>query len=121
MLDVLIGLVLVYFLLAVFVSTINELVASFASWRAVNLEIGLRNLLDGQLFVSNEPQRSGKALLDLFYAHPLIASLHTRRFFLPENGASAKRPTYIPAHLFRSALEDVLVPADPKAGPRSLS
>lgn len=112
-LDVVIGLVLLYSLLAILASTINEFLASLAEWRSKNLEIGLRNLLDGN-------DAAGAALLDRFYEHPLIRGLHTRRFFAPGGPNSSKKPSYIPARLFVSALEDILLPTDRQAGPQTL-
>jgi hypothetical protein len=111
-LDVAIGLVLLYFLLAVLVSTLNEFVAAIADSRAKNLEIALRNLLDGN-------DHAGAALVTSFYNHPLIRSLHTRRFFLAGPAGAGKKPSYIPARMFRTALEDTILPADPAAGPRT--
>ena len=110
-LDVLIGLVLVYFFLAVLVSAFNEFLAGATGARATALEVGVRNLLDGE-------DHQGKDLAARLYAHPLVQSLHTRRWF--KGSTAPKKPSYIPARLFRSALEDILLPADPSAGPRSL-
>jgi hypothetical protein len=42
-LDVVIGLVLLYFLLAVLVSTVNEFLAAFADSRAKNLEVARKS------------------------------------------------------------------------------
>lgn len=112
-LDVAIGLVLLYFLLAVLVSTLNEFVAAIADSRAKNLEIALRNLLDGN-------DHAGAALVTSFYNHPLICSLHTRRFFLAGPAGTGKKPSYIPARMFRTALEDTIFPADPMVGPRTI-
>lgn len=119
LLEVLIGLVLVYFLLAVLVSTFNEFLAGAIDWRARNLEVGLRNLLDGVLGPDPDPRRSNQPLLTLFYEHPLIKSLYTRRFFMAGTDPGRK-PAYIPAHLFVTALEDLLLPADRLTGPRSI-
>lgn len=111
-LDVAIGLILLYFLLAVLVSTLNEFLAAFADTRAKNLEIGLRNLLQGN-------DHAGQPLIAAFYNHALIQSMHTRRFFFAPAAGAGKKPSYIPAAIFRSALEDLVLPAS-AAGPRSL-
>src|SRR6476619_6407868 len=44
-LEVLIGLFLVYFVLSTVVTQINELIATLLKWRARDLESGLQNLL----------------------------------------------------------------------------
>jgi hypothetical protein len=50
-LEVAIGLLLIYWLLSVICSSINELISSFLKWRAKDLEQGIRNLLcDPDLF-----------------------------------------------------------------------
>lgn len=113
-LDVAISLALLYFLLAVLISGLNEFIAGAANARAKSLQIGIRRLLDGTVIVDGTQQKLDLAL----YGHALIKSLHTRRWFLP--GAEPRKPSYIPGHVFRAALEDLLIPADPKAGPRSL-
>jgi hypothetical protein len=65
-LEVAIGLVFVYLLLSLVCTAANELIAALMTWRAVNLEQGIRNLL-------NDP--SGNALAKVFYEHPLIKAV----------------------------------------------
>ena len=83
-LDVAIGLVFVYFVLALVCSAINEGIASYLHWRAKDLERGLRQLL-GQEEAS-------------FRAHPLIASQVD-----PSRRGSAY-PSYISSRTFATAL-----------------
>src|SRR3954471_14160823 len=63
-LDVAIGLVFVYFILALVCSGVNEAISSWARWRAQDLERGLWELLE-------DPQR-GSLALEQLKAHPLI-------------------------------------------------
>src|SRR5215203_2142461 len=63
-LDVAIGLVFVYFILSLVCSGVNEAIASWARWRAQDLERGLWELLE-------DPQQ-GSAALEQLKAHPLI-------------------------------------------------
>ncbi len=100
-LDVAIGLSLVYFVLALLCSGLNEFVARIFSLRAKKLEQGIRNLL-------NDPQGVGKAKDVL--SHPLVQGLK-------ENGAAAnakkgKTPSYIPSATFALALFDTLAPPE---------
>jgi hypothetical protein len=112
--DVAIGLVLIYFLLAVLVSTLNEFIAAAGEWRAKNLEIGLNTLLKGN-------DAGGTALITSFYEHGLVRSMYTRRFFQAGPNPGGKKPSYIPARIFARALEDILLPANPAAPPRTLA
>ncbi len=84
-LDVAIGLVFVYLLLALLCTTLNELVATVFKRRPHFLEKGLAQLL-------------GKNLANDLYAHPLVKSL----------AVDGKRPSYIPKETFSIALRHVL-------------
>jgi hypothetical protein len=87
-LDVAIGLVFVYLLLALLCTTVNELIATVVKRRASFLDKGLKRLLG-----SDELKR-------LFYEHPLVSSL--------SSDAKNICPSYIPADIFSLALRDVL-------------
>jgi len=91
-LDVAIGVVLLLLLLALIVSSINEVLAKIFSWRAENLKEGITNLL-------SDPD--AKALAGLVYGHPLIRSLGRA-------GTKTKPsdPSYIPGKRFAQALTD---------------
>jgi hypothetical protein len=80
-LDVAIGLVFVYFILALICSLTNEGIASFLRWRAKDLERGIKNLL-------------GTDEAD-FRQHPLIAGQ-----FDPKRGY----PSYLSSRTFATAL-----------------
>ncbi len=101
--DVTIGLIFTYLLLALACTAINELIAGLVKRRAASLRSGIARLLDQPDVV--EPRL--RSLSELFYAHPLIQALR-------EDGL----PSYIPAHTFALALMDVLAPAEPNSRPK---
>lgn len=121
-LDVALGLILVYLLLSLCATAMREAVESKVKARAVFLEMGIRELLD-------DPAGSG--LAKDFYKHPIIFSLYhgayrenTER---TPNGEIAKTgerttggnlPAYIPSKSFSAALVDLVVrgPADGSRG-----
>lgn len=84
LLDVVVGIAFVYLLLALICTTANEWVAGARGLRARTLEDGIRHLLG--------------PLADDFYRHPLISTL----------AAPGTRPSYIPTHMFSSAVVDLL-------------
>ena len=88
-LEVAIGLFLVYLLLSTACGVVNETISAVLAKRAKTLEEGLRQLL--------QSPDSARKLLD----HPLIGSL----------GKQARGPSYIPSHLFAVALLDLLAPS----------
>src|SRR5436190_6741620 len=81
--DVALGLIFVFFLLAIVCSGLNEAIASFARWRAQDLERGIWELLQ-------DPEK-GSAALERLKQHPLIAPMLN-----PENKATAASAT--PVH-----------------------
>jgi len=100
--DVAIGVVFLYLLLALVVTTLQELIATIFDFRADNLYDTLKELLQGKVKIGGEE----KALVDALYAHPLIKSLC--RDIPPPRTASKQRPSYIPSRTFAIALLDVL-------------
>jgi hypothetical protein len=104
-LEVAIGLALVYLLLSLACTVINEWIAGLVGLRASNLEAGIRNLFkEGRLM-------EGKLLADAVYEHGLVQSLY-RQDWLDKLLHRPGRPSYIPARVFATALLDILVPAD---------
>jgi len=98
-LEVVIGLTLIYLVLSIGCSGIKEAIANLFSLRSKTLENAIRNML-----------KAGPAdYTSKLFQHPLIAGT------APEG----EKPSYISSRLFAAALFDVLVPADP-AQPRSL-
>src|SRR5262245_54850626 len=111
MLDVAIGLILIYSLLSLINSAIKEGIESWVKKRAIDLERGIRELL-------HDPQ--GEGLAKDFFNHPLICGLYkgeykpsaTIIFTILWEGSTL--PSYIPPASFASALLDlVLGPPSP--------
>ena len=93
-LDTAIGLIFVFLVVSLVVSAANELLAGLFKWRANNLFLGIRQLLQ-------DPSVTG--LVTRFYEHPLIDSL----------SAKGKKPSYIPSRTFALALLDIVSPTTP--------
>jgi hypothetical protein len=87
-LEVALGLALIYLLLAVFCATANEWIAAALHTRANMLRQGIVQLLRGDAFA------------DKFYEHPLIRALM-------EDG---EHPSYLPARAFARAVMDIATP-----------
>jgi hypothetical protein len=112
MLEAAIGASLVYFILAVFCTTVNEWLARLLGARAGNLRATIRELLNDQNIAE------GKSFLAAFYAHPVIGGLM-------KDGA---HPPYIPPRSFSTTLIDLATSqiqgpitfADLESGIRSL-
>jgi hypothetical protein len=104
-LDIAIGLIFMYLLLALICTAANEFIAGVIHARAKNLEMGIRDLLEHPEGAAGVPAHlAGKKLPELFYQHPLIKSLR-------ENG---RLPSYIPSRTFALALLDIIDPASPE-------
>lgn len=104
-LDVAIGLVLVYILLSMFATALREAVEAVVKSRAVLLERGIRELLDDPL---------GNGFARSLYEHPLVFSLYRGEFVAAGKEVRLRRtggnlPTYIPAKTFASAIVDLIV------------
>ena len=99
-LDIALGLALVYLLFSVVCSSVHELVAWAAELRAKSLRDGIASMLD-------DPKGAG--LAGELFRHPMLKSLWPRKLPAASPGAAEHEvPTYIPSHLFVSALLDVL-------------
>jgi hypothetical protein len=108
-LDVAVGLVFLYLLLALVATTVQELIASVLKLRAKNLYDAIEGMLQGEI----KPVAGGlprKRIVEAFYEHPLIKNLcKTAPKF--EGGKLVSRdalPSYIPSKTFTLALLDVL-------------
>lgn len=100
-LDVAIGIVVVYCLFSLLAASIREAFESVIKSRAVHLERGIRELLD-------DP--GGTGLAKQLYEHPLIQSLYRGRFKeQAKRFRGATLPTYIPAGQFAAALLDLTI------------
>lgn len=110
-LDVAIGLIFVFFILALVCSGINEAIAGWMRWRAQDLERGLWELLQ-------DPDKKEKAAeaLELLKTHPLIEPmLHPKNKATaapapplkdgrPKTSRKTDLPSYIPSRTFAIAL-----------------
>lgn len=93
--EVLIGLAFVYLLLALIVTALTEWCSSLLRFRAKNLRVAVRQMLDGP---------TGSANTDRFFAHPRIISL----------SEGLRPPSYIPSRAFAEVVKDMAesAPAD---------
>ena len=108
-LNIAIGLVFIYLVLALTCTAINELFAGWLDRRSKNLIMGIRNLLEGTSVKTAAGDGQG-SMVSLFYSHPLIKSL-------AEKGAP---PSYIPSRTFALTLLDLLAPAT-GTGPKTVA
>lgn len=91
MLNVVIGLVLIFLLYSLFATTILELISSLLSFRGRNLEKALRNMLDS----------GGEQMFLQFKENPMYKQLSGR--FVGKTSP----PSYLPTEKFRSILFQV--------------
>ncbi len=102
-LDVGIGVVLVFLLLSFIATAVREAIESGMKSRAIYLERGIRELL---------ADPSGTGMAKSFYEHPVISSLY-RGSFSAYQGKIGLRgrglPTYIPAKNFAEAIIDLAI------------
>jgi hypothetical protein len=110
-LDVVIGLMLVYILLALICTAVNEILETWLKVRAIELERGVRELLNEQ---------GGGNLAQRLYDHPLIYSLFNGNYdpsHIKKNGKyrnGSTLPSYIPARNFALAVMDMALPGTPQ-------
>ena len=110
MLDVAIGLILMYLLLSLLCSSISEALETVLKNRSRQLERGIREILD-------DPD--GSKVTHLVYNHPLISGLfqgdyHAGRISAGKNNGiyrGGNLPSYIPSANFALAVLDILLPA----------
>lgn len=101
-LDVAIGLIFVYLLLAIICTSLNEWIAAALGLRSRNLALGIRQLLDNQPKpVPGDPAKAGTDkdwLLAEFYKHPLVTGM----------GKGEEHPSYIPSRTFATTVMDIV-------------
>ncbi len=103
-LDVVIGLIFVYLLLAIICTTMNEWIAGLLNSRANTLRNAIRQLLDGQ---GGQPQPAEvNWFLHQFYGHPLIAGMKR-----PDKKDA--HPAYISARTFATTVIDITTQQKP--------
>jgi len=101
-LEVAIGLTLVYLLFSLVCSAINEFIARLLKWRSKTLEDGIKSML-GDLEIGG-----GQLVKDKIYNTPLFKGLIGKG--KAWTGRDIK-PTYIPSRTFALALLDVVAPS----------
>ncbi|HKB66421.1 MAG TPA: hypothetical protein VKC61_11240 [Pyrinomonadaceae bacterium] len=100
--DIAVGLIFIYLILALTCTAVNELIAGWVDRRTKNLVQGIRNLLNDAKGKDSAPgSKPDTTLVDSFYSHPLIKALE-------ENG---RKPSYIPSRTFALTLLDLISPA----------
>src|SRR5262245_12148419 len=102
-LEVAIGLVLVYLLLSLVCSSVNEFIGRLLDWRARTLAAGVRSMLD------DLKDSRGELVGTTFFRSPLVRGLTGKGNAW--NGSDIQ-PTYIPARVFALALLDCVAPSE---------
>src|SRR5438874_272934 len=92
-LDVAIGLIFTYLLLAIIVSGVQEAIAGWLSRRGKGLKVALQSLLS----TSDQEGKPDPTLFNQVFGHGLI-----------EDSSRNKLPSYVPARNFALSLIDVL-------------
>jgi hypothetical protein len=106
--DVAIGLVLMYFLLSTFAMAINELLAKLFDTRAKDLEQTLSKLLDGSTqSEAKSPQSNTTTLVERLYHNPIVAGLASARL-RSDSRVKSVRVSYMRSDSFAEALLDTL-------------
>lgn len=97
-LDVAVGLIFVYLLLALLCTTLNEWLLSYVlNLRSKTLASTLQNLLSGQPL-------PGTTFADAFFSHPMIAKIAE---------SSGRGAAYLPSRTFATAVIDLISPPGP--------
>ena len=102
-LEVAIGLFLIYFLLALITSSVNEWLCSLFALRAKTLREGIENLLDDPTTAALADRWGKSQLSEAFYASPLIEGLSRNR--------GGRGPSYIPADTYVRVLLELTAPS----------
>ena len=110
MLDVALGLAMIFVILSTIASAIQEIIASVLSTRGKVLLGMLRQILDHQPAAAPAGQDTAVTLSDRVFGHPLIGALATVNLpgWLSRWTSSVKLPSYIPAGNFATALVETL-------------
>jgi hypothetical protein len=115
-LDVALGLLFVYFVLALVCSGIGEAISSFARWRAQDLERGLWELFrNHDAEDSEDDAKKAVEALERLKKHPLIQPMLYPKYKPQDRGSTLQRnrlktnrktdfPSYIPSRTFVAAL-----------------
>lgn len=106
LLEVGIGLIFIWVLLALITSAVLDWISQAFKWRADMLMQAIGNLLTGKDLTSDPVT---KQMVEYFYNQPLIKGLHS-------NGGK-RLPSQIPSKQFASALFDVIIKAGTEDSP----
>lgn len=104
LLDVVIGLTLIYTLLSLLASELTEFLTTLWRWRAKHLQQGIMTLLGEPLALRRNPELFKNTITGKLYYSSLIASM-THRL---RRGKALIGPAYIPSEVFADALLEVL-------------
>jgi hypothetical protein len=117
LLDIAIGLTLIYTFLSLLVSELTEFATTLLRWRAAQLQQGIMTLLGESMNFKQHPEAFKNSLTGKLYSSSLIASMtqqsrQYRRFV---------GPSYLPSLVFADALIDVLrtLAADQEIHPKA--
>ena len=104
LLDIAIGLTLIYTFLSLLVSELTEFMTTLLRWRAHHLQQGIMTLLGESLALRHHPDQFKNTITGRLYHSSLIASItqRSRRYRLSAG------PSYIPSTVFADALLEVL-------------
>jgi hypothetical protein len=102
-LEVAIGMALLYLLMAIFCTVSNEWIAGVLNTRATMLARGLRQMLDCQPAHVTAQNTNPVTMIEKFYSHPLITGLMDE----------GKHPSYMPARSFAGVVMDLVTPQHP--------
>src|SRR5688572_29539164 len=118
-LDIILGLVLVYFVLSIVCSAANEGLSHLLNLRAETLREGIEVLVNGA--TSGPADADGRVIPDRLYSHPLILGMSQRKLAVRlGRWKTVQLPSYIPAPTFATALLDIIGPTGP-GGPKSIA
>lgn len=98
-LDVAIGIVVVYFVLSLVASTLNETIATALNWRSSFLESWLKNVLSDP-----KSAHETKTRIENFFGDPLLAPLLQQPRTWSVKRTKLRMPSYIPSEAFAAAL-----------------
>lgn len=103
-LDVVIGLTLIYTFLSLLSSELTEFFTTVWRWRAKHLQQGIITLLGESLELRRHPEQFKNTITGKLYYSSLIASITQRS----RRGKRPIDPAYIPSNVFADALLEVL-------------
>ncbi len=104
LLDIVIGLTLIYTFLSLLASELTEFLTTILRWRAKHLQQGIMTLLGESIALRHHPDQFKNTLTGRLYYSSLIASITQQS----RRGRQFVGPSYIPSEVFADALIEVL-------------